>query len=77
MPDNLILSDCCLLALAKDGELLQDESSLVDFLEPWHGTADFAEEILVCIQKTAFIRNILHYPPKPKERPFSKLHEPL
>lgn len=54
MPDNLILSDCCLLALAKDGELLQDESSLVDFLEPWHGTADFAEEILVCIQKNSF-----------------------
>lgn len=52
MPDSLVMSDDCLLALAKSRELLQDQASRLDFLKPWYGMAKHAEEILVCIQKT-------------------------
>lgn len=34
MPDSLVMSDNCLLALAKRGGLLQDQASLVAFLKP-------------------------------------------
>lgn len=34
LPDNLIMNDNCLIALAKNGELLQEKSSLIDFLKP-------------------------------------------
>ena len=37
MPDSTIMSDTCLVALAKEGESLQDRASLVDFLKPWYG----------------------------------------
>lgn len=49
MPDTLVMSDDCLLALATSGELLQDQALLLDFLEPWYGMAKYAEEILVCM----------------------------
>lgn len=64
MPDSLVMSDDCLLALAKSGELLQDQASLLDFLKPWYGMAKHAEEILVCIQKT---RSHSEYPELPSK----------
>lgn len=54
MPDSLIMPDTCLLALAKDGKLLEDQSLLVHFLEPWYGMAKDAEEILIYIKKNSF-----------------------
>lgn len=53
MPDSAIMSETCLMALAKQGELLQDRISLVDFLKPWYGMEDHADEILKCIQKNS------------------------
>lgn len=32
---------------------------------------------LYAYENTALTRNLLNYPPKPKERPFSKLHKPV
>lgn len=54
IPDSLIMPDTCLLALAKDGEPLEDQSLLVHFLEPWYDMAEYAEEILICIKKNSF-----------------------
>lgn len=50
MPDNLIMPDDCLLALAKmRGSLNHDQ--LVDFLKPWYGISKHAAGILLVLQK--------------------------
>lgn len=46
---NLALTDTCMLALAKSGELLQDQASLVEILKRSHTKAEYAEEILECL----------------------------
>lgn len=50
MPDNLIMPDDCLLALAKMGGSL-DHDQLVDFLKPWYGISKHAAGILLVLQK--------------------------
>lgn len=54
MPDNALMSDSCLVALARDGGKLQDLPSLQQFLQPWsQRIASYAEEILLCLQKNS------------------------
>ena len=53
MPDSAIMSKTCLVALAKQGELLQDRTSLVDFLKPWYGIEKYTDEIFKCIQENS------------------------
>lgn len=50
MPDNLIMPDDCLLALAKLGGFL-DQDQLVDLLKPWYGISKHAAELLIVLQK--------------------------
>lgn len=50
MPDNLIMPDDCLLALAKMGGSL-DHNQLVDFFKPWYGISKHAAGILLVLQK--------------------------
>lgn len=52
-PDDIIMPDDCVLALAKNAEDLTNLETLISFLKPWYGVADqFAKGILACIQKT-------------------------
>lgn len=51
LPNNLIMNNNCLIALAKNGELLQDKFSLIDFLKPWYGMEKYANKLLACIKK--------------------------
>ncbi|MCJ1348467.1 hypothetical protein MMC31_006699 [Peltigera leucophlebia] len=54
MPNNALMSDSCLMALAKDGGQLQDLTSLQQFLQPWsRRIATYSEEILLCFQKNS------------------------
>lgn len=48
---NLALTDTCMLALAKSGELLQDQASVKKVLKRWHTKADYAEEMLESLKK--------------------------
>ena len=50
MPESLVILDCCLIALAKSGRLL-NFTKLIKFFEPWHGISKHAEEILHCLEK--------------------------
>lgn len=36
LPDSIIMSDCCVVALAKHGEDLFGSATLLKFLEPWY-----------------------------------------
>ena len=54
MPNNALMSDSYLVALAKDGGQLQDLTSLQQFLQPWsRRIATYSEEILLCLQKNS------------------------
>ena len=54
MPNNALMLDSCLVALAKDGGQLQDLTSLQQFLQPWsRRIANYSEEILLCLQKNS------------------------
>lgn len=53
MPDSAIMSKTCLVVLVKQGESLQDCTSLVDFLKPWYGMEEYADKILKCIQENS------------------------
>lgn len=58
MPDNALMSDSCLLALAKDGGLLHDIPTLLQFLKPWsQRISTYADEILLCLQKNSPLLN--------------------
>lgn len=50
MPDNLIMPDDYLLALAKSGSFL-DQDQLVNFLKPWYGISKHTAELLIVFQK--------------------------
>lgn len=53
-PDCIIMSECCLAAIAKNGESLVDEATLVELLDPWYGVADkYCNQILACLNKTS------------------------
>lgn len=52
IPDTLLMSDACLLALVKNGNELDDESKIRDFLQPWPGIDKFATDILACLQRS-------------------------
>lgn len=47
------MDDNCLITLAKNGELLQNKSSLVDFLKPWYGMERYVDKLLACIKKNS------------------------
>lgn len=68
LPDNLIMDDTCLTALAKNGELLQDLPTIIEFLKPWYGMARYAEEILVCIQKNSSFIDLPDLPTKAERK---------
>lgn len=53
LPDTLIMDDNCLIALAKNGEVLQDKTSLIQFLKPWYGMERYTDELLACIQQNS------------------------
>ena len=53
MLDSAIMSETCLVALAKQGKSLQDHTSFVDFLKPWYGMEEYVDEILKCIQENS------------------------
>ena len=53
MSDNLLMPDACLAALAKSGESLNSRVQLVNFLKPWYGIANHADDILTCLQKNS------------------------
>lgn len=50
MPHSLIMSDNCLLALAKNADLFVDAESLIQFLVPWYGMKKHHVGILECLQ---------------------------
>lgn len=52
MPHSLIMSDNCLLAIAKSADLLMDEESLIQFLVPWYGVEKHHLPISACLQST-------------------------
>lgn len=52
MPDNALISDNCLLILAKDGRLLHDIVTLLQFLKFWSQCIFiYRNEILLYLQK--------------------------
>ncbi|MCJ1470920.1 hypothetical protein MMC07_009568 [Pseudocyphellaria aurata] len=53
LPDSIVMSDCCLTALAKHGKDLFDTATLTKFLEPWNGVEEYCGEILVCLKKNS------------------------
>lgn len=46
----MIASDSCLLALAKNGELLTNENEVYTFLQTWYGVDKYTKAIWACIQ---------------------------
>lgn len=52
MPDKLITSDSCLLALAKNGGTLTDKATLHDLLQPWYGADEYCKELLECLVRS-------------------------
>lgn len=54
IPDTLLMSDICLLALVKNGNELDNESKIRDFLQPWPEVDKFATDILACFQQSIF-----------------------
>ena len=49
-PNSLIMSNTCLVALAKNADSLHDEQKLVQFLKPWYGVDQHRVEILACLK---------------------------
>lgn len=52
MPDTLLMSDACLLALVIKGEHLDEEAKVREFLQPWLGVDKYTTEILACLQRS-------------------------
>lgn len=50
MPDILLMSEQCLLDLAKQGEEFDEKDKLADFLHPWPDLNEFVDEIFDCLQ---------------------------
>lgn len=63
MPENLVLPDCCLVALAKS-EKLSNLTELIKFLEPWHSISKHAQKIFHCLEKNCPPLNSNAEPPK-------------
>lgn len=57
MPDNLIMPDDCLLALAKSGGFL-DQDQFVDFLKPQYSISKYTAELLIILQKNRLYLDI-------------------
>lgn len=56
MPDNLIMLDSCLLALAKHGlelALVISSEKLREFLQPWEDVDDYLEELFILIKRSS------------------------
>ncbi|MCJ1471185.1 hypothetical protein MMC07_009833 [Pseudocyphellaria aurata] len=53
MPDSILLPDCCLTALAKNGKDLLDTATLLEFLKSWNSVERYCDEILSCLQKNS------------------------
>lgn len=53
MPDTLLMSEQCLLDLAKQGEKFDEKDKLVDFLRSWPDHDEFIDEIFDCLQKSS------------------------
>lgn len=56
MPDNLIIPDSCLLALAKHGSELAlaiSSEKLREFLQPWEGVDEYLEELFTLIKRSS------------------------
>lgn len=56
MLKSLVILDCCFIALAKSGRLL-NLTKLMKFFESWHGISKHAEEILHCLEKNRLFLN--------------------
>lgn len=77
MPDSLLMTDTCLVALAKSGDSLLDDSEtkLREFLRPWYGVEEYTAEILACLLQSS---SHADSPPlKLKEKRLYELHEHL
>lgn len=53
MPESLLMSDQCLSSLSKEGEQLDDEAKLQDFLQPWPDLIEYIDEIFACICRSS------------------------
>lgn len=49
--DTFKMTDECLSALASHGGSLLGRDQLVDFLLPWYGMNEYADDLLICLQK--------------------------
>ena len=52
IPDTLLMSDECLVGLAKAADSLIDSidgSKIKEFLKPWYGLDKYAEELFICL----------------------------
>lgn len=49
MPESLLMSDQCLLALAKEGEKLDERAKLQEFLRPWPDLEKYVDELFTCL----------------------------
>ena len=52
MPYSLIISDGCLIALAKSADSVMNEESLIQFFASWYRVAKHHPVILACLQST-------------------------
>lgn len=53
MPDDLLMPESCLLALAKYGESLLSATQVHEFLEPWYGVNKYSSEIFECLHQAS------------------------
>lgn len=68
LPDTLIMDDNCLIALAKNREVLQDKTSLIQFLKPWYGMERYTNKLLTCIQQNSFCSTTPDLPSKSERK---------
>lgn len=65
MPDTLLMTDTCLIALAKEGEALDNEEKMRKFLQPWPSPCRYFDEIFACIYRSSSHSDTI---PKKSER---------
>ncbi len=48
--ESLLMSDQCLLALAKEGEKFDERAKLQEFLQPWPDLEEDVDELFICLR---------------------------
>lgn len=57
MLDSLLMPDACLAGLAKNGENLDDELKIHEFIRPWPALYQFTSDIFTCLHQSASHNN--------------------